>query len=395
MCDKLRKRLNVNKHLLVNLLLHLLAVLLFILPEIITNIDDNRPVPNGVIIRTVLFLSIFYINYFLIDNFLDRKGGKWRFAGVNSILLIVASCIVLLTSHGYSDKSFHPVEKPPHPHHEHFEPHKHISSDGNAFEHSHPPRHEPQDDAPKSKIIHAAGRLSRDLLIAVLVIALACAVRVTARWLKDQQKQAELIVSQRETELENLKGQINPHFLFNTLNTIYALIAIDPANAQKAVHELSGMMRYALYDSSVNVTLQQEINFLKNYIELMKMRMNPKRRIETSLTCNGYCDQNIAPLLFIPIIENAFKYGNTADVTNPIKMEISVNDGIARCYTFNHFDPQATKAGNDSGIGLTNLQRRLSLIYGKNATFKTIEQNNTFQVELTINLNNYNNLKKQ
>ena len=232
-------------------------------------------------------------------------------------------------------------------------------------------------------------RLSRDLLFAILVIALAFAVRMTLRWFKEQRVRADLIASQRETELENLKSQVNPHFLFNTLNAIYALIDINPSQAQKAIHELSGLMRYALYETSEMVTLKQEIAFLKNYITLMEMRMGKKNDIKVSLSCNGHCDYMIAPLLFIPIIENAIKYGNTGKYEDSINIEIKVNDGVVKCHTFNHFIDRKLKETKDSGIGITNLQRRLNLIYGKKASFKTICQNNTFEAELIIDLNDF------
>ena len=250
-----------NQHLLVNIFIHLSALFLFISPEIITNIDDNRPMPDGVIIKTILYVALFYINYFFINRFLDKKNGKWHFFGMNILLLVVISVIILMTSHGYTDKGFHPINKPTHPHieHQHLENHQppHHSAWDKPMP---PPRHE------RSNVyLHAAGRLSRDLLIAILTIALAFAVKVALRWLELQQKQASLISSQRETELENLKSQINPHFLFNTLNTIYALIDVKPVKAKEAVHELSGMMRYAIYETAEMVTLRQELDFLNNY----------------------------------------------------------------------------------------------------------------------------------
>ena len=160
--------------------------------------------------------------------------------------------------------------------------------------------------------------------------------------------------------------------------------------AQKAVHELSGMLRYALYDTSQLVTLQQELSFLKNYITLMEMRIGETHKISATLSCNEHCDNKIAPLLFIPIIENALKYGNTGDNQHPIVIDISVSNGMVRCYTFNHFRKKDNNK-KGSGIGLANLQRRLNLIYGENASFNIIEQGNTYQVELKINLNNPKN----
>ncbi len=382
--NKLILFLKLKQHSLVNLLIHVSAISLFVLPEVITNIDDQRPVPEGVVIKTLIYLVLFYTNYFLIDKFLSHKHGKWSFFGMNILLLTIVSVIILVTSHGYTDKGFHPVPKPPIQTEGFFLTDEHHTHDEKIFEHGYPPPPQSQ-----NVYLHAAGRLSRDLFVAILSIALAFAIKVTSRWLEAQRKQATLIASQRETELENLKSQINPHFLFNTLNSIYALIDINPAKAQKAVHELSGMMRYAIYETTHKVTIKQEFDFLNNYISLMKMRMNEKCPIEAILDCGNYCNHEIAPLLFIPIVENAFKYGNTGDISNPIKIIISINDDIVTCHTFNHFDKNKRMTKKDSGIGFTNLKRRLNIIYGKNASFNTIEQDNTFQVELTINLNNF------
>ena len=389
MSTKIQKVFSFKYHRWVNVFIHIASMLMFFLPEVITNIDDNRPMPYGVIIKTLIYIALFYINYFTINYFLDKKGGRWKFFGMNFILLVAASFIMYFTSHGYTDKNFHPVEKPPINYEEVISfrgtpppPHQHPAPNDMGSAHM-PPQHH-------NTFTHAMARLSRDLLFAVLVIALAFAVRVTLRWLNEQRTRASLLASQREIELENLKSQINPHFLFNTLNSIYALIAINPTNAQKAVHELSGMLRYGLYDTSQLVTLQQELSFLKNYITLMEMRIGETHKISATLSCNDCCDKRIAPLLFIPIIENAFKYGNTGDNQHPIIIDISVSNEMVRCYTFNHFrEKDNNKKG--SGIGLTNLQRRLNLIYGENASLNIIEQGNTYQVELKINLNNPKN----
>lgn len=371
-----------------NLFIHISTILMFFLPEIITNIDDNRPIPYGVVMKTLIYILLFYINYFTFNYFIDSKGGRWKFFGMNFLLLIGVSFIIYFTSHGYTDKKFHPVEKPPINHevaisYGETPPPPHFGMDSLVHR---PPHHPPHH---KNSITHAIARLSRDLLVAILVIALAFAVRMTLRWFKEQRVRADLIASQREIELENLKSQVNPHFLFNTLNAIYALIDINPSQAQKAIHELSGLMRYALYETSEMVTLKQEIAFLKNYITLMEMRMGKKNDIKVSLSCNEHCHYMIAPLLFIPIIENAIKYGNTGKYEDSINIEIKVNDGVVKCHTFNHFIDRKLKEKKDSGIGITNLQRRLNLIYGKKASFKTICQNNTFEAELIIDLNDF------
>ena len=386
MSAKPHKAKDLKKLRWLNVFIHLSTILLFFLPEVLTNIDDNRPMPYGVIIKTLIYIALFYINYFTINYFIDSKGGRWKFFGMNTLLLIVAAFIMYFTSHGYTDKHFNTVEKPP--------VNKELSismwdtpppphMEMGAPEHR-PPHHFPHHE---NSITHSAARLSRDLLVAILVIALAFAVRMVLRWLNEQNVRADLVASQREIELENLKSQVNPHFLFNTLNAIYALIDINPSQAQKSIHELSGLMRYALYETSEMVTLNQEVAFLKNYITLMEMRLGKKHNLQVSLSCNNHCEYKIAPLLFIPIIENALKYGNTGNSEHPINIDIMVNNGVVKCHTFNHFLGEKHNEKRDSGIGITNLQRRLNLIYGKNASFKTVCQDDTFEVELIIDLN--------
>lgn len=394
MSAKTQKTLFLKKMRWVNIFIHFSATLLFLLPEIITNIDDNRPMPYGVIIKFLIYVVLFYINYLTLNYFLDSKRGRWKFLGLNTILLIVASFIMYFTSHGYPPPNFHPVEKPPVNHELSISlwdtPQQPPHLEGKNIDHRPPHLEEhrpPQPPHHEDSITHDIARLSRDLLAAVLVIALAFAVRMMLRWLNERNIRANLIASQREIELENLKSQVNPHFLFNTLNAIYALIDINPSQAQKAIHELSGLMRYALYETSEMVTLKQEMVFLRNYITLMEMRMGKKQNLNISLSCNEHCDYMIAPLLFIPVIENAIKYGNTGNPNHPINIDITVNNGVVKCHTFNHFIDKPRKKKKDSGIGITNLQRRLNLIYGKKASFKTICQNNTFEVELIIDLN--------
>ena len=119
----------------------------------------------------------------------------------------------------------------------------------------------------------------------------------------------ELEKGRVEAELKSLKNQLNPHFLFNTLNNIYSLIAFNPETAQHAVHDLSRLLRYILYENNQNrVPLAKEIEFIDNYIALMKIRLPQEVIVETEI----YAERNveIAPLLFITLVENAFKHGN-------------------------------------------------------------------------------------
>lgn len=126
-----------------------------------------------------------------------------------------------------------------------------------------------------------------------------------------------------EAELKNLKNQLNPHFLFNTLNNIYSLIAISPERAQSAVLELSKLLRYVLYENTQPyVPMEKELEFNHNYIELMRLRLARHVQVDVNIPtglCRGY---KIAPLLFITLIENAFKHGTSASTRSFVKINM-------------------------------------------------------------------------
>lgn len=228
----------------------------------------------------------------------------------------------------------------------------------------------------------------RDLVVVILTIALSYALKLNDKWTKLEQRQKALEASQREEELKSLKNQLNPHFLFNTLNAIYALIEVSPPKAQNAVHELSQLLRYVLYENARTVTLGQELAFIDNYVYLMRLRLNGSRPVEINLDAGDSADYPIAPLMFISLIENCFKHGNRACLEDPIRISITAQGGVVTCRTFNHCDPREEGQGKPSGgIGLTNLRRRLDLLYPENSSLETLEENCTFTVTLTIDLN--------
>lgn len=132
----------------------------------------------------------------------------------------------------------------------------------------------------------------------------------------------ELEKSRAEAELQNLKSQLNPHFLFNTLNNIYSLIAFSPERAQEAVHDLSRLLRYVLYDSSQPmVPLEKELDFIRNYVELMRIRLPEHVKLTTDISA-ATPETQVAPLLFISLIENAFKHGVSHNKPSFIDLKI-------------------------------------------------------------------------
>ena len=209
------------------------------------------------------------------------------------------------------------------------------------------------------------------VLTLILIIALAIAVRMTQRWqhLEEARKEAE--AARAEAELSNLRNQLNPHFLLNTLNNIYALIAFDQEKAQMAVGELSKLLRHALYENQQDfVPLYKEADFMRYYIELMKIRVTDNVKIDSHINVQPNDATPVAPLLFISLIENAFKHGISPQGKGEIKIELNQVDGDITCEIHNTCYPKRENDKSGSGIGLEQVSRRLELMYPDRYTWE-------------------------
>ena len=157
---------------------------------------------------------------------------------------------------------------------------------------------------------------------------------------------------------------LNPHFLLNTLNNIYALIAFDTDKAQTAVQELSRLLRHVLYDNQQNfVTLDKEMDFIRNYIELMRIRLSANVTVETKIDVRPDSRTEIAPLIFISLIENAFKHGISPTEPSFIRIHFSESPGEIYCEITNSYHPKSMADKSGSGIGLEQVRKRLELTY--------------------------------
>ena len=210
------------------------------------------------------------------------------------------------------------------------------------------------------------------LLSTLLVVGLGTSVAAVQRGQRDAQVRAALEQERLATELSLLKAQINPHFFFNTLNNIYALTLLDGERARAALHRLSRMMRYVLYETPGGQThLSQEISFLRDYIDLMHLRLTDQVEVVLELppaaTEPGtvVADPLIAPMLFQPFVENAFKHGVSA--TAPSRITVALRQPGAQqvelCVRNTLFPAVATPDDEPGGIGLANTRRRLDLLY--------------------------------
>lgn len=189
-----------------------------------------------------------------------------------------------------------------------------------------------------------------------------------------------------EAELIWLKNQLNPHFLFNTLNNISALVAIDADRAQDCISRLSDLLRYAMYESSrESVPLEAEIDFLRDYISLMSLRCNNKTLINTNFEVDSK-GVSIAPLLLVSLIENAFKHGISSNRQSEISISLAEKDrGLTfDCVNTNHAKGEADRSG--SGIGLANMRRRLDILYGGRYDWIQNVDENRFAITIKIQL---------
>ncbi len=205
----------------------------------------------------------------------------------------------------------------------------------------------------------------------ILVIGLSVAIRLGQRWQKLQEAKNEAERIRSDAELKNLRNQLNPHFLLNTLNNIYALIAFDPDKAQMAVGELSKLLRHALYDNQNKfVPLYKEVEFIKNYIELMKIRVTNNVKITTNIDIEDDDSTPIAPLIFISLIENAFKHGVSQAGDGEIDITLTNNDDKITCEIVNTNHPKRNNDKSGSGIGLEQVAKRLELMYPGHYTWE-------------------------
>jgi sensor histidine kinase YesM len=223
-------------------------------------------------------------------------------------------------------------------------------------------------------------------LLYIFVVTVSVAFRMTRSWYIAQAERKELERSSSEAELKNLKSQLNPHFLFNTLNNIYSLIAISPERAQEVVHELSRLLRYVLYESTqLRVTVESDMSFVSNYVDLMRIRLPGHVSVETSITYTAP-DIMLAPLLFITPVENAFKHGVSNNLPSFIGIHIKATEDEIYCRVTNSLFPKNSTDRSGSGIGLTNMRRRLDLLYPGRHTFTSAIEGSTYRSELLITL---------
>jgi len=223
------------------------------------------------------------------------------------------------------------------------------------------------------------------IMASILISGFAMGLGVMKKLKQNEEKQKELEKEKLHSELAFLKNQVSPHFFFNTLNNIYSLIGIDGPTAQDSVLKLSKLMRYLLYESEHGETLMShEIDFMNNYIDLMKLRLSSRVELEIDFP-KEFTDFTIPPLLFVPFVENAFKHGVSSRDRSFINIQMKIEDDRIHFYSENSIGKGSQPDDlQHSGIGLENVKKRLNLLFPGKHELKIEQTDTIFRVELSI-----------
>jgi two-component system, LytTR family, sensor kinase len=354
------KELSPLKKSIVQFSIHIAAWACFLMLPLIfyprpkeTPFFPERYLSAFFILNNVLIIAFYYLNtYLFIPKLLDQK----KFVGY--ILLILG----LLIFYGCCPRIYHyffgSFQTP------------------SAILRTGPPR-------PRNfqQPILAPGNIA----IFLLVFVFSTGIKVINQWLRSEQRNKEIANEKLKAELSFLKAQVNPHFLFNTLNNIYALASSNSEATGPAVMKLSNIMRYVLTEARNDlVPLEKEIQFTTHYIELQKMRLTMKASIDFTVKGDPIGRQ-IAPLILLPFVENAFKYGISTREYSPITLLLDIRaDSLYFSVSNQKHHHTLMKLAENTGIGISNTRRRLDLLYDGQYDLEIIDEAATFTVHLNI-----------
>jgi two-component system, LytTR family, sensor kinase len=232
------------------------------------------------------------------------------------------------------------------------------------------------------------GRIYDNVIPHFFLVTAGVAFKLLFDYTRLQKRLAEVAKEKAEAELNFLKSQINPHFLFNSLNSVYFLIDKENEEARKALHKFSDMLRYQLYEcNGERIPVEKEIGYLKDYVDLQQLRLNENTVVQFSCMkdVNSF---TIEPLLLIPFVENSFKhvshYSNGKQ--NFIQINIGRENGAFRFSVYNTTEEKQAESLQQGGIGLQNVKKRLELLYPGQYSLQLHKKNDWFGVELNLSI---------
>jgi len=223
-----------------------------------------------------------------------------------------------------------------------------------------------------------------------VILSLSIGYGLTKQWIQNQELQQQLIKDKLTTELKYLKAQINPHFLFNTLNMAYASATkSNDAVTADIIEKLSGLMRYVLYEGNEDkVFLEKEIQYIDNTVNLQLQRLSPELAAQVNYEVKGdWQNHKVAPMLLIPFIENVFKHGVILSKRSDISIAIFLRNNFLILETKNSKSDHFSHTETNSGIGLKNARERLQLLYPGQHKLEIEDTQASFQVKLEIKIN--------
>jgi two-component system LytT family sensor kinase len=239
---------------------------------------------------------------------------------------------------------------------------------------------------PMEKKDHAGSYIT--IIMVMIIFGISTVIAFSKKIQKDQLAFEAAEREKVNSELSLLKSQINPHFFFNTLHTIYALADTNTNTAKDAIYTLSHMMRYVIYDTQNDLTtLEKEMKFVEDYIKLMKLRLSENVQVIFEKQ-EGMRNQEIAPMLLLPFIENAFKHGVSTMQPSYVYIDIRQSAGVIIFEIKNSLFESRQHLEESNGIGLANTKRRLDLLYPGSYNLEVDNNGDTkeFTVTLTLNL---------
>ncbi|MCB0548159.1 MAG: histidine kinase [Phaeodactylibacter sp.] len=224
----------------------------------------------------------------------------------------------------------------------------------------------------------------------IVYLAATTLLKLSQGWFQAQQQQkriTQLEKEKAEAELKALKTQVDPHFLFNTLNNLYSFALEGAPQVPEAILKLADCMRYMLYDCNARLApLEKELAYIRNYIELQRLRLGDRARIEMKVEGSAV-EIAVPPLLFIPFVENAFKHGLKGEGQAAfVRILFRISDGTIFFHIENDISPKDENLpGQQSGIGLDNVKKRLALLYPEGHDLIIFEDSQVFSVTLKVN----------
>ncbi len=226
------------------------------------------------------------------------------------------------------------------------------------------------------------------------VVGFALAIKLLKRWYIKQQETQVIIREKINAELQLLKSQVHPHFLFNTLNNIYSFILNGYDKAPGMIKKLSSLLNYILQECNQRlVPLEKELSMIQDYIALEQIRYGDRLNLSTHIQGSSK-DRMVSPLLLIPFVENSFKHGTSRTLVHPwVKLDIYVEKDILEFRISNNKPEQQGNSIGKKGIGLNNVKKRLELLYPTTHTLNIIENEMSFDVVLKVKLNSIDDNK--